>query len=115
MSRVMPPPLSVTSGALDRDQAARLAQVFRALGDPARVRLLSLVAAAPGSEATVRDLTAAVGLAQATVSHHMRVLADAGLVTRHQRGRWAHFGLERDALQRAAASLGGPQGTAPTS
>jgi ArsR family transcriptional regulator, arsenate/arsenite/antimonite-responsive transcriptional repressor len=80
-------------GALDEATAERLARVFRALGDRHRVRLLSLIAAADGGEACICDLTAPVGLAQPTISHHMRLLADAGLVTRDQRGKWAYYRL----------------------
>jgi ArsR family transcriptional regulator len=78
-------------GALDEDAAERLAQVFRALGDRRRVRLLSLIAASEGGEACICDLTAPVGLSQPTVSHHMKLLVDAGLVTRDQRGKWAYY------------------------
>jgi ArsR family transcriptional regulator len=78
-------------GALDEDAAERLARVFRALGDRHRVRLLSLIAASEGGEACICDLTAPVGLAQPTISHHMKLLADAGLVTRDQRGKWAYY------------------------
>lgn len=74
------------------DAAVReLARVFKALGDHTRVRLLSVVAAAPGSEACICDLTAEVGLSQSTVSHHMKLLVEAGLVSREQRGKWAYF------------------------
>jgi ArsR family transcriptional regulator len=78
-------------GALDEAAAERLARVFRALGDRHRVRLLSLIAASEGGEACICDLTAPVGLAQPTISHHMKLLADAGLVTRDQRGKWAYY------------------------
>ena len=81
----------LTGGALDEDAAERLARVFRALGDRHRVRLLSLIAASEGGEACICDLTAPVGLAQPTVSHHMKLLVDAGLVTRDQRGKWAYY------------------------
>ena len=78
-------------GSLDADTAERLARVFRALGDRHRVRLLSLIAASEGGEACICDLTAPVGLAQPTISHHMKLLVDAGLVTRDQRGKWAYY------------------------
>lgn len=98
----------LTGGVLDDDSAERLAQVFKALGDPTRVRLISLIAAADGAEACICDLTAPVGLSQPTVSHHMRVLAQAGLVTREQRGKWAYFRLVDeafDALREAVDSV----------
>ena len=76
----------LTGGALGEEAAERIARVFRALGDRHRVRLLSLIAAADGGEACICDLTAPVGLSQPTVSFHMKQLAEAGLVTREQRG-----------------------------
>lgn len=90
---------------LDDAAAERLARVFKALGDPARVKLLSLIAAAGDDGACICDLVAPVGLAQPTVSHHMRQLVDAGLVTREQRGRWASFRLVEGALAAVAGSL----------
>ena len=81
----------LTGGVLDEDSAERLARTFRALGDPHRVRLLSMIAAADGGEACICDLTAPLGLSQPTVSHHMKQLTEAGLVTREQRGKWAYY------------------------
>jgi len=81
----------LTGGALDEEAAERIARVFRALGDRHRVRLLSLIAAADGGEACICDLTAPVGLSQPTISHHMKLLVEAGLVTRDQRGKWAYY------------------------
>lgn len=95
----------VTGAVLDEDDAARIARVFKALGDPTRLRLLSLIAAGDGREACVCDLTEPVGLSQGTVSHHMKLLVDAGLVTREQRGKWAYYAVVDDALDAAAASL----------
>lgn len=83
----------LTGGALDEPAAEQLARVFKALGDPTRLRLVSLIAAADGAEACICDLTEPVGLSQPTVSHHMKLLADAGLVMREQRGRWAYYRL----------------------
>lgn len=95
---------SVTS-PLTGDDAERLAKVFKALGDPTRVRLLSLIAAGDGGEACICDLTDPVGLSQGTVSHHMKLLTEAGLVTREQRGRWAYFQVVQGALDAAADAL----------
>lgn len=81
----------LTSGALDEEAAERLARLFRALGDRHRVRLLSLIAAADGGEACICDLTGPLGLSQPTVSHHMKQLVEASLVTREQRGKWAYY------------------------
>ena len=88
----------VTGGILDSQAAEQLARSFKALGDPTRVRLLSLIAATDGGEACICDLTAPVGLSQPTVSHHMKQLVEAGLVTREQRGKWAYYAVVPDAL-----------------
>lgn len=95
----------LVTSALTVEKAEPLAQVFKALGDPTRLRLLSLIAAGDGGEACICDLTTPVGLSQGTVSHHMRLLADAGLVTREQRGKWAYFTVETAALDAAADAL----------
>ena len=83
------PPL--LAGALDADDAENLARALRVLADPTRLRILSLIQAQPAGEACVCHLTEPLGLTQPTVSHHMRVLLDAGLVQREQRGSWAYF------------------------
>lgn len=88
----------VTAGVMDVEDAQRLARVFKALGDPTRVRLLSMIATQSGGESCVCDLTEPVGLSQPTVSHHMKQLVDAGLVTREQRGRWAYYTLVPETL-----------------
>lgn len=85
--------------------AEGLAGRLKALGDPTRLRLLSIVASAAEQEACVCDLTEPVGLSQPTVSHHMRVLVDAGLATREQRGRWAYYRVVTDALESASRAL----------
>jgi ArsR family transcriptional regulator len=95
----------VTGGVLDADAAERLAHIFKALGDPTRVRLLSLIAATEGREACICDLTAPVGLSQPTVSHHMKLLVDAGLVTREQRGKWAYYAVVESSLEALSESL----------
>lgn len=93
------------TSSLTAADAERVSRVFRALGDPTRVRLLSLIAAGAGGEACICDLTEPVGLSQGTVSHHMKLLTDAGLVTREQRGKWAYFALNDGALDAAADAL----------
>lgn len=70
-----------------------MAAAFKAVADPARLQLLALIKAAPDQEACVCDLTEPLGLSQPTVSHHLKVLTDAGLVTRERRGSWAWFAL----------------------
>jgi ArsR family transcriptional regulator len=99
---------SPLAGVLDEDAAERLARVFRALGDRHRIRLLSMIAAADGGEACICDLTAPLGLAQPTVSHHMKQLVDAGLVTREQRGKWAYYRVVPQAIQALSETLRGP-------
>ena len=96
---------TVTGGVLDADEAQLLARMFKALGDPTRVRLLSLIAAQPEREACICDLTDPVGLSQPTVSHHMKQLVDAGLVIREQRGRWAFYRLVEDTLTALSGAL----------
>ena len=97
----------ISGGVLDEDAAERLARLFRALGDRHRVRLLSLIAAADGGEACICDLTGPLGLAQPTVSHHMKQLAEAGLVTREQRGKWAYYRVAPQAMQALGDALRG--------
>ncbi len=96
---------TVTGGALEANEAERLARVFKALGDPTRVRLLSMIAASPEREACVCDLTEPVGLSQPTVSHHMKQLVEAGLIEREQRGRWAYYRLVDETLEALSNSL----------
>ncbi len=95
----------VTGGRIDDTAAEALARMFKALADPNRVKLLSMIAAAEGQEACACDLTTPVGLAQPTVSHHMKILTEAGLVSREQRGKWAYFSLVPGVLESLAAAL----------
>jgi ArsR family transcriptional regulator len=98
----------LTGGVLDDAEAAQLAHLFKALGDPARVKLVSLIAATADGESCICDLTAQVALSQPTVSHHMKVLADSGLVTREQRGKWAYYRIVDGALAAVAAAISPP-------
>ena len=91
--------------ALQPEQAEHLAVAFKALGDPTRMRLLSLIASSEGGEACICDLTEPVGLSQGTVSHHMKILSSAGFVTREQRGKWAYYAIADGALEHAASAL----------
>lgn len=94
------------SGApLSADGAARLAARLKAVADPARLRILSLIQAQPEGEACVCHLTGPLGLSQPTVSHHLKVLHEAGLVQREQRGTWAHYRADGDALDELAELL----------
>ena len=93
---------------LDAAQADDLARTLKALADPARLRLLSIVAASADQEACVCDLTAPIGLAQPTVSHHLRVLTEAGFLERSKRGTWAYFKLVPGSLDRISQLLVAP-------
>jgi len=91
------PPL--LAGPLPVGDAERLARALKVIADPARLRLLSLIQAQSNGEACVCHLTAPLGLSQPTVSHHLKVLLDAGLVEREQRGSWAYFRVAPDQLR----------------
>ncbi|MBB2975509.1 ArsR family transcriptional regulator [Microbacterium endophyticum] len=91
--------------ALGQSDAERLAQTLKALADPARLRLLSIVATSADQEACVCDLTDPVGLSQPTVSHHLKVLTEAGFLSRSKRGTWAYYRLQPGALNEVASLL----------
>jgi ArsR family transcriptional regulator len=86
-------------------QAADLARKLKALADPTRLRLVSMVAAHEGGEACVCDLTGPLGLTQPTISHHLKVLVEAGICTRDKRGVWAYYALVPSALDALSAAL----------
>jgi ArsR family transcriptional regulator len=92
---------------LDEEQAARLACVLKAVADPTRLRLLSLIASNPVGEVCVCDLTAPLGLTQPTISHHLKVLLDVKLVEREKRGVWAYYRPAPGALDQLAAIFTG--------
>jgi ArsR family transcriptional regulator len=87
--------------------AESVARTFKALGDPARVRILSIVASHVDQEACVCDLQEPLGLSQPTVSHHLKVLMDAGFLSRSKRGTWAYYALVPGSLDGAASVLVG--------
>lgn len=95
----------LAAAPLSAEDATLLARRLKALADPARLRLVSMVLACGEDGACVCDLTAPLDLAQPTVSHHLRVLHDAGLVTREQRGVWAYYRADRAALADLAGAL----------
>jgi ArsR family transcriptional regulator len=97
------PPL--LEGPLETVDAERLATALRVLADPARLRLLSLIQAQPSGEACVCHLTEPLGLSQPTVSHHLKVLLEAGLVEREKRGSWAFFRVVPDQLRALSGLL----------
>jgi len=93
---------------LGETAAAGLAQVFKALGDPIRLRLLSLIGAHQGGEVCVCDLTTAFDLTQPTISHHLKVLREAGIITSERRGTWVYYRLVPAALERMGTLLTAP-------
>jgi ArsR family transcriptional regulator len=99
----------VTSEAMGQASAEVLAKSLRAIADPARLRLISLVAAHDGAEACVCDLQEPLGLSQPTVSHHLKVLVDAGILHREKRGTWAYFSLVPGALRTLAGLISTPE------
>jgi ArsR family transcriptional regulator len=98
------PPLS--AGPLETDEARRLAAALKIIADPARLQLLSLIQAQPEGEACVCHLTEPLGLSQPTVSHHLKVLRDAGLVERERRGSWAYYRIIPEPLAALRDLLG---------
>ena len=88
--------------AMSDDEAEATAHLFKALADPARVRIVNLLATSGGEPVCICNLTGPLGLSQPTVSHHMKRLLDAGLVDREQRGKWAYFALKSDAVEKLA-------------
>lgn len=95
----------ITREPITAGNANALARSLKALADPARLRLVSMVAAHEGGEACVCDLTDPLGLSQSTVSHHLKVLVDAGFLTRTKRGTWHYYRLVPGTLDAAAALL----------
>jgi ArsR family transcriptional regulator len=91
---------------LDVEDADRLARALKTIADPARLRLLSLIQAQPGGETCVCHLTEPLGLSQPTVSHHLKVLHDAGLVERERRGSWVFYRVVPEALATLRDVLG---------
>ncbi|MFI1965867.1 ArsR/SmtB family transcription factor [Streptomyces pathocidini] len=90
---------------LDEDQAADLAKIFKALGDPVRLRLLSLIASRAGGEVCVCDLTPAFELSQPTISHHLKLLRQAGLIDCERRGTWVYYWVLTDTLDQLSTFL----------
>ena len=99
----------VLAGRIDAAGAVDLAATFRALGDPGRLRLLSFLAAQPRGEACVCHLTGPLGLSQPTVSHHLKVLTDAGLLERDRRGTWMYYRLRLEKLDELRDALTPPK------
>ena len=92
----------VLQGVMSKRDADELAALFKALADPARVRIVNALATSP-EPVCACEFEPALGLSQPTVSHHLKKLVDAGLLEREQRGKWAYFSLSRDAVEKLAA------------
>lgn len=85
---------------MDREEAEDLARLLKAIADPARLQVMSLLRSVEAGEACVCDLTTPLGLSQSTVSHHLKILADAGLVRRDRRGTWSYYSLVPEGMDR---------------
>jgi ArsR family transcriptional regulator len=92
---------------LSREAAERIAPLLKALADPVRLQLLSLVASHASQEACVCDLNDAFDLSQPTISHHLKVLHEVGLLDREKRGTWVYYRVQPDTLRDLAAMIGG--------
>jgi ArsR family transcriptional regulator, arsenate/arsenite/antimonite-responsive transcriptional repressor len=105
MSAVIPCCPPVLQGALSKSDADELASLFKALADPARLRVLSFIAAQPKGEACVCHVIGPVGLSQPTVSHHLKLLHQAGLLEREKRGAWVYYRVIPERLESIRAAL----------
>ncbi|WSQ06820.1 metalloregulator ArsR/SmtB family transcription factor [Streptomyces sp. NBC_01231] len=99
---------TLLTAPLDEETATGLARVFKALGDPVRLRLLSMIASRDGGEICVCDLTPAFDLSQPTISHHLKLLKQAGLIDSERRGTWVYYRLLPATTDRLAAVLTRP-------
>jgi predicted transcriptional regulator len=97
--------VALGSAALGASQAAELAAMFKALGDPVRLRLLSLIAGHPGGEACVCEISATFDVSQPTISHHLKLLRTAGLLDCERRGTWVYYWVIPSALQQLSSVL----------
>ncbi|MEU5297735.1 ArsR/SmtB family transcription factor [Streptomyces umbrinus] len=100
---------ALATAPLDEGQAAELAKAFKALGDPVRLRLLSMIASREGGEVCVCELTPAFELSQPTISHHLKLLRQAGLIDCERRGTWVYYWMQPGVLDRLGAFLTTPQ------
>jgi ArsR family transcriptional regulator len=100
------PPL--TREPLNAEQAAGVSRVFKALGDPVRLRIMSIVASHAGGEACVCDITDAFDVSQPTISHHLKVLKEVGLLTSERRASWVYYRVVPETLEELSALLNTP-------
>ena len=105
----------LTQAALDVSQAETLAPMFKALGDPVRLRMLSLIASHQGGESCVCDISPAFDLSQPTISHHLKVLREAGLLDCERRGTWVYYRVIPSVLEQLSAVLATESGVLPGS
>ncbi len=104
----------LAAAPLDDERAAELARVFKALGDPVRPRLLSMIASREGGEVCVCEMTPAFDLSQPTISHHLKLLRQAGLIDCERRGTWVYYWVLPGVLDKLAGFLTRPQATGVT-
>ena len=98
---------SILAAPLGSDEATELGAGFSAVGDPVRLRLLSMLAAAPEGEICVCEFIEPIGKSQGTISHHLKILGDAGLVHGDRRGKWVWYSLDRGRLSELRSALDG--------
>jgi len=96
---------SILQAPIDVVDAGELARGFQALADPVRLRVLSMLASAPSGEVCVCDFVGPLGRSQPTVSHHLKILAEAGLVRGERRGKWVWYSLDRSRLAELRAAI----------
>jgi ArsR family transcriptional regulator len=106
-------PALLQNSPLTQGEAEQLAAAFRVIADPTRLRLISLLASHPGGEACVCDLVEPLGLSQPTISHHLKLLFEAGLLGREKRGLWVYYRLLPERLQMLRDALGAPSMAQP--
>jgi ArsR family transcriptional regulator len=97
-----------TGVAIERDEAERLAALLKALSDPTRLQLLAMIEGSTNGEACVGDLTAPLDLSQPTISHHLKILVTAGILTREKRSRWSWYSVVPEQLEALRRALPGP-------
>ncbi|MFI1396072.1 ArsR/SmtB family transcription factor [Streptomyces sp. NPDC020681] len=102
---------SLTAPLVDRERIARTTRVLKAIADPTRLQLLHLIQTAPGGEACVCTLTEKLGLRQPTISHHLKTMATAGLLSREKRGTWVWYSVDREGMEAVQEILSSPVGT----
>ncbi|MEU9279682.1 metalloregulator ArsR/SmtB family transcription factor [Streptomyces sp. NPDC048341] len=90
---------------IERDEAERLTAMLKSIADPTRLQIFRIIERAPAGEACVCDLAECLGLRQPTISHHLKVMTEAGLLNRERRGTWAWYSVNHDGLNRVRAIL----------